>query len=531
MGTSDSSDSSEQGAPPDAADDQEWCIGEGRWVAGGAPVQGRKKTPKPFAKGEIIDLTKDNDDEEEEAGMPTATEPPAQQPKKFRRTYTLDEDSIDLIKKLPSPKSKEDMIKHDIMSEVNPRLVRKIILEEQWDMLSIPPSRNQYVPINSPFTFGKRPKYALSAMHPRGSLGQNMLSAEERLDRYYDAVAEGDPYAEKALAQMYAAANENQALPGQLGKRRREEPVVEEQEVGARRLQVERDTDVEAPPAKKTLLGSHRNTKTVGLKAKAKMAISSLVHGSTSRPAGLFIKPRSKAPKTALRASESVSGQTEDNRNAGLETSQQIPPNPPPPMSPVISKRAAPVLSNTPSPQMAQYSQERAPNLPWVSREIYNVAAPILPMTSPSQNGQYSQQRPQNPPAISPEVYTIAAPILPKTPSPRKPKHSQRPRDTGRVHKPSQSKKKSKDLNAMRSKGKESESSKRFSASLERQLQDTATDSWDQCSVLEPGMSGGDKSDNKAKKVRATKTKGSGITDSVRRSDRISKKGSAGVKY
>ena len=323
VGFADSSNSSDQEPASIETGDLAGGAGRGRWVDGGAPVQGRRKTPKPFSKGEIIDLTIEDDDERRRPG---AKEPTIQEPEVFRRTYTLDDEAIHLIHNLPSPKDKEAMIRHDIMSEVNPNIINDIIAEESWDRLSVPPLPRQvpYFPVPSPFApkTDNRPKYPLSTMHPRRSLASTSINSPsyDHLTRYYEAIATGDPYAEKAIAQMFAAANENQRLPGHLGKRRRDEPVIEEQDVGAQRLQVCRDPDIEAPPPKKQLLTSHRNTDRVGLKAKAKMAISNLVHGYTSRPAGLFIKPRSKVRKTPPKASKLASSQIED---ASLEQQLQ----------------------------------------------------------------------------------------------------------------------------------------------------------------------------------------------------------------
>ena len=322
VGFADSSNSSEQEPPSIETDSLAEGAGQGRWVNGGAPVQGRRKTPKPFSKGEIIDLTIEDDDERRRPG---AKEPTIQEPEVFRRTYTLDDEAIHLIHNLPSPKDKEAMIRHDIMSEVNPNIVHEIIEEQAWDRLSVPPLPRQvsYFPVPSPFApeIDNRPKYPLSAMHPHGSLAPTSINSPyDHLSRYYDAIATGDPYAEKAIAQMYAAVNENAVLPGHLGKRRRDEPVIKEEEVGTQRLQVYRDPDDAAPPAKKPLLGSHRNTDRMDLKGKAKMGISNLVHGYTSRPAGLFVKPRSKVLKTPPKASKLASSRIED---ASLEQQLQ----------------------------------------------------------------------------------------------------------------------------------------------------------------------------------------------------------------
>ena len=491
-----SANSSEQGSSPFETNDRDEGVGQGRSVAG-APVPGRKKTPKPFFKGELIDLTNEDDDEDHKVALPAATEPLAQDAKVFQRTYTLEDEAIGLIQHLPPPKDKEAMIRHDIMSEVNPNQVAEIIEQKSWDRLTAPPYQDPCIPAASPFTPEDRPKYPLSTMHPRGSLtGINPPTTYDYLNRYYDAIAERDPYAEKSIAQMFAAANENVILPGHLGKRRREEPDVDEREASAQRIQVYRDTEIEAPPpSKKPLLGSHRNTDTVNRKGKAKMAIGNLVHGYTSQPAGLFVKPSSKILRTPVRASTSASSQIEDHRIGGFQTSQQRPPNHPP-NSLESPKIDAPMLMKTPSPRIAQYSQ----------------------------------QLPPNPPSNSPEVYNIAAPILPETPSPQKVKQSQQPRITGRIHKTSQSLQKSRYPDAIKSKKTESEASKRLSASIEQQLQDSAAESWFQPSPLEPSMSMKDNDANKAKKVRTKNTKSSGITEPVRRSDRIWKKIPADVK-
>ena len=546
-----SSDSSEEGNSTLENDDRDVSSGHGKWIAGGAPMLSRKKTPKPFSKGEVIDLTTEDDEDEAEAEYNV-----------YRRTYTLDDEAVHLIHRLPSPKSREAMIRHDIMSEVNPNLVKKIIKEERWDRLSIPPGQDPYVPVVSPFTPVDRPKYPLTAMHPRRSLvGINSNTNGYHPSGYHYAMAGGDPWSEKAVAQMYAAANEILDLPGQLGKRRREEPVVEEQDLSAQSFQMNGHTDIEAPPSKKPMLESYRDPNTVGLKGKAKMAISNLVHGYVSKPAGLFIKPRSSIPKTPIKASASTSGKIKHGRTGGAETSQQPPPNPPPFLpeslkmaTPVLpktpspqkshysqlsplnprqtsldsSKMAAPILPHTPSTQTAQYPQNLRPYAPPNLSELANIPAPVLSHTPPPQTGRQSQHLPPYPPPHSPETHKVAAPILPKTPSPHRANHSPYPRVTGRVHKPSKNLRKSKFLDTVKSKATDSEASKRISASLKRQLQDSAAGSCIQSSTVEPGSSLEDNGVIKAKKVR-TKTKGSGITETVRRSKRIQKKDPAGL--
>ena len=355
-------------------DDRDVSPGQGKWVAGGAPVLGRKKTPKPFSKGEVIDLTTEDDEDEADAEC-----------KVYLRTYTLDDEAVHLIHRLPSPKSREAMIRHDIMSEVNPNLVKKIIKEERWDRLSIPPGQDPYVPVVSPYTPADRPKYPLTAMHPRRSLvGINSNNYSYYLSRYYYTMAGGDPWSEKAVAQMYDVSIEYNGLPGQLGKRRREEPVVEEQDLGAQPFQMNRDTDTEAPPSKKPMLESYRDPDTVGLKGKAKMAISNLVHGYISKPAGLFLKPRSSIPKTPIKASASTSGNIKHGRTGGAETSQQPPPNPPP-----FLPESLKVRPKTSSPQKSHYSQLLPLNPPQTSLDSSKMAAPILPQTPPTHKAQY----------------------------------------------------------------------------------------------------------------------------------------------
>ena len=518
----DSSDSSEEGNSPLENDDQDMTAGQGKWVAGGAPVLGRKKTPKPFSKGEVIDLTTEDDADEAEA-----------ESKVYRRTYTLDDEAVHLIDRLPSPKSREAMIRHDVMSEVNPNLVKKIIKEERWDRLSIPPSQDPYVPVVSPFTPVDRPKYPLSAMHPRGSLtGMNWSAPSYYLSDYYSNFAKGDPWSEKAMAQMYAAAHENVVLPGHLGKRRREEPVGDEQHVGAQPHQWNRDSDAEGPPLKKPMHESHWNAGTVGLKGKAKMAISNLVHGYISKPAGLFIKPRSKIPRTPIKASASASGKIKHGRAGGAETSRRPPPKPPRTNSPESLKMAASILPHTPPPQTTQYSQHLQRNTPPLPPTSSKMATSSLPQTVRPRLSQSSRQIPQNAPLNPPEIYNVAAPFSPKTPSPQKSKQSPYPRITGRIHKPSQSLRKAKLQNAMKVKTTESEASKRRSASLQQQLQHSAADSWAQSLTLEPDLpaTGDEAVHHKAKKVRTKKIKSSIITENVLRSGRISKKVPASVK-
>ena len=205
-----------------------------------------------------------------------------------------------------------------------------------------------------------------------------------------------------------------------------------------------RDTDDQVPPSKKPLLGSHRVQESVSSKQNAKMAISSLVHGPFQET-DVPIKPKSKILATSLKTHEMQNVPAHEGTLRDFST-----------------PRKSPLWTQIPASTITNNSPAR--------KHKTAVATEPKPKT------------PSN---------------MPKKSTTREPKTPEQPRFTSRVQKPSRHSKNSKIVGVSKSKF-----SKRLSAKLEKQLQDSAASSWSLLSSPSPH-----KLDASTKKVSASKAR------------------------